>query len=656
MTDIDTIRLDGQFSDIYVLIDEPTSVYTARANGAIPLDPDTYALTFDGGSGTLGNCLEDMTLLIGTSAGASDVGIARLRKAPIAGTFYIGADPSLQVADDNYLTVLDDFEIWAKHPNGALLDVDVAYSNQFTLFRPVPWFDGRYAVIDAGGTAQFDATRCWISGSSISAYLWTATGATSTTDLDTATPTMTYNTSGRYRVSLTVTAANGQTYTGYGYVYVRGANVDVITDAVIDGIELDAENGGVVRIRINDRPSITNGRRVIVFADDWYGVTPVSAGTKVSFGTVEGRENILMVGWIIGETIDRTVARDMVEFEIAGPLGVMDGVGTEPAGIQDTAFPVDEGQTPLSGWATMTVLTTGRGIAYLAQYRSTLARCADIYCEEWVWLNPKLVSEGDTLFSQLKEYASHGALTVRADRLGRIFIERDTQLYPVADRTANIPVACELVDADFPDGLSIIRRQRGSASMATAEGVIFLSDGSNVKVGGRSPGNNPSWHGRRTSLNDLAVATVGDVLELAGLLAGSQNQSIEAIPATLLQNNRLMDIAPRMFVTVTWNTVEYRCIPRRVRFERLETGQIITELDLEPEGSQWPSVQIDYPDETEPPVDPPTDPPDLPPDPPDDPPDPPDEPSDADAVVSTSDDVRTSDDFDGATPTWTSEL
>ena len=82
---------------------------------------------------------------------------------------------------------------------------------------------------------------------------------------------------------------------------------------------------------------------------------------------------------------------------------------------------------------------------------------------------------------------------------------------------------------------------------------------------------------------------------------------------------------------------------------------MFTQLELEPEGEEWPAVQIDYPGDGEPPIPPPpTPPPSPPPGPP--PPDPPPEPSGVDAVVATTSDVRTTNDLDQASPTWTTEI
>ena len=645
MANIDTIRTDGNWSDWLILIDDPTVIYTARATGAV--DQDDYSLGFDGGSGTLGDCLPDMTLLIGSTAGGCDVGIARLRKDPVAGTFYIGADPSLEVSDDDYLTVLDDFEPFAKHSFGTDLDVDVTYSDEFEDFDPVPWFDGRVAVIKAEETIEFDATRCWVPGSTISAYSWTFAGADSSTGTATATPTATYNTSGRYRAELEVTAANGKSYTGYGYVFVLGTNLAGEDDALIGGPTSDYAAGAYCRATMLERPTIRDGARAIIYAREWFD------DTEQSFGPVDGRENILIAGRIIGETIVEDPMSEMVEFEIGGPLRVLSELSTQPCGLVDTDFPDDSG-TDLPDWCLVDDLTVAKGLHYLAVHRSTIARCLDFSVEDWEYATPKLTGDGNVLLDQLRTFASHAAIEVTADRLGRIFVERDAMLYTYDDRTADIDVVLTLADGDWQGERGIERRQQPEYGLAEAEGEIFAG-GKVVKVGGRSPGNQPARRGKPASLDGLYVDSEADVLELAGLLAGSGASEIKSITLTTAYNIRLFDVTPRQFVDIVVDGDTLRCLPRSISEQVQEgTGFKNQEVELVPEGLEWPSVGIEYPGEDEAPTDPsPT--PEDPPEPPSEPPDP-DESSAADAVASISDDVRTTEDLDEASPTWTTEI
>lgn len=646
MADIDDIRTPGNWSDVFLIIDEPDTIYTARATGSI--DQEDWSLGFDTGAGTLGNCLEDMTLLIGSTSGGWERGIARLRKAPIAGTFYIGADPSIICGDNDYLTVINDFAPFARHAVGTSLDVDVAYSDQFTNFVPLPWCNGRVRVIRAGETTEFDATLSSVPGSTITGYGWTFSGATATTGTATATPTATYDTSGRFRFALTVTAANSKTYTGYGFVYVLGDNLEAEADVLFDDVDNTSEAGGRYRITMLDRPSIRDGARAVLFADDYY------SGVRQSFGPVEGMENILLDGRIIGETILRRADTERVQFEIAGPVGVLDKIATLQSGLVDTSFPTDDATT-LPAWSKMSGLTVLKGLHYLATLRSTIARCMDISIEDWGWACPKLVGTSTGLYGQLAEFAGRSGCSVRSDRAGRIFCQRDTQLYPVVDRTADIPVVVTLIDEDWQEEMTIVRRQRGEVSMAEAEGEMFVS-GTLIKVGGRSPGDQPARQGTPESLNELYVETNAQALELAGMLAASKNEEIETILMPMAYNNRLMDVAPRMFVNVTVDGEELRCIPRRVASRRdPRSGFMHTELELEPEGGQWPAVAIEYPGENDTPVEPPSEPPE-PPAPPTEPPEPEPEISEVDAVAATATDVQTTGDFDEASPTWATEL
>jgi len=646
MADIDTIRTEGNWSDWLILIDDPTVVYTARATGEVA--QDDYSLGFDGGSGTLGDCKPDMTLLIGSSAGACDVGIARLRKDPIAGTFYIGVDPSLEVSDDDYLTVLDDFELFAKHSFGEYLDVDVSYSDQFEDFAPIPWFNGRVAVIKAGETIEFDATRSWAPDSTISAYAWTFTGADSSTGTATATPTATYDTSGRYRVDFEVTAANGKNMTGYGFVFVLGDNLEAEKDVLINDPESDNDSGAVCRVVMLDRPTIRDGARAIVFARDWYD------GSEQSFGAVDGRENILIDGRIFGGTFEKDAMTERVEFEIGGPILDLSTTSSQICGLIDTSYP-DDSAGDLPDWAKLSDLTVAKGLHYLAVYRSTIARCLDFDVEDWGYACPKLTGDGEDLYSQMNTFAERAALHVSADRIGRIFIERDTQLYPIDDRTGDISVVMTFADGDWQGELSVTRRQKPEYGMAEAEGEIF-SGGNLTKVGGRSPGNQPARRGVMTSMSELYVDTVGDVLELAGLLAGSGAQEIASIALETAYNIRLFDVAPRQFVNITVDGDTLRCIPRRITERSVEgSGFKYQEIELEPEGLEWPSVAITYPGEDDPPVDPPVDPPYDPPVPLYEPPTPP-AVSEGDAVVAIGSDVRTSEDLDEDEPSWATEV
>lgn len=640
------LRSDNQWARWHVIIDKPDVIYTARTTG--PLEKTTaWTLGFDTGSGTLTNCLAGMTVLIGSSAGGWDRGIGRLRKNATGGdtVFYLGADPSIFCYDNDYITILNDFAPWSRHPIGANIDVDVAYSDQFSDFIPVPVFGERIAVIQAGDTIGFNAAASWVPGSTISGYAWTFTGATASADTTTATPTATYDNSGRFRVALTVTAANSKTATGYGWVYVLGDNLAPDAGVSIDDVEGETEIGWACRVVAYDRPTIKDRARVIVYSEDSF------SGTAESLGPVTGRENIVMVGWIVGETIIREPGHDYVEFTVGGPGVFCGNIATMPAGLTDSALPTDDGVT-LEAWAKMSGLTIARGLHYLLNYRTTLPVCIDVEVEDFDWPAHKLTADNETLWGQLETFANHGILTCTPDRYAHLYIQRDAALYPIVDRTADIPVVMTVTDGDWSDEVTANRRHSSEISMTEAEGTIYIQ-GYVFPLGGRSPGNVAGSFGVIENITEVNWPNSGTALEIAGMMAGRYSAEYESIGVVHPANNHFVDVAPRQYINVTIDSDTLRCIPRRVTLARDDAGQVAVELDLEPEGGQWSAVSIEYPGEGSPPVEPPEEPPVAPPpttDPPEDPP----EVSAADAIVVTADDVRVTADLDESSPTWTS--
>ena len=641
------LRSDGQWARWRAIIDKPDVIYTCRATSTL-LYSD-YSIPFDGPSGTQTNVLLDMTVLVGTTAGGSEHGIGRIRQAPDGSdtALVVGADPSLIVANDDYITVLNDFAPFAKHPAGENLDFDLEYLDQFTDFVPVPVFTERVAVINAGNWVDFNASASWVPGSTISGYAWTFTGSLESTGDTTATPSAHYAVAGRYRVALTVTAANGKTAIGYGWVYVLGDGMVPDTGIIIDDLEGEYQSGWACKIVAYDRPTIKDRARVVLYSEDYF------ANELGSIGPVTDRENLLMVGWIIGETIIREPGQDYVEFVVGGPGVFCGSIATMPAGLIDANYPEDDAAT-LPDWAKMCGLTIAKGIHYLINYRSTLAKVCDVYVEFTVPAH-KMVSDSESLWGQLTDYAGQGLLDITSDRYGHIYAQRDAALYPIASRSA-FPVTMTFTDADWSDEMAIIRRQRGDAAMAEIEGLIYnAASGLVVPVGGRAPGDYPGPHGDIVNISSCSLISPAGVLEATGLLYGKLNAEYESISGTHPANNHFVDVCPRQYVKFTVDGATVNTFPRRLTLRReAESGGVSLEFDCEGEGGQYNAVSIDYPDESDPPIDIPDTPDIPPPPPPTDPPDEPPETSAADAVVVTADDVRITADLDEASPTWTS--
>jgi plastocyanin len=315
------LRGDTQFTKLYLAVFQPNTIYTARLNGVPASNDRVYQVTYDGGSGTLANVKANMTMYVGTVAGAYDLGMCRIRKTPGATTFYIGLTSSIAWADNAYLTIVDDFELDAKHATIASavlsMDVDVAYSDQHLDFSPVPVL-GTHAVawLDAATVdVAFDASDSWVIDSSISTYAWTAPGCASIADDTTTTPTITYDTPGCYSVYCTVTAANGKSTLGVRHVFVydRTDNPPTTVFQLSQCIGDNQTGGWMFDMSMQAEASLSEIRDralVVLFAEDWYGTT------NQSIGPVLNRENIICVGRIVGESLRWDTERSISPFKV----------------------------------------------------------------------------------------------------------------------------------------------------------------------------------------------------------------------------------------------------------------------------------------------------------------------------------------------------
>ena len=135
------LRAPGHASRLYAAILQPATIYQARVNQTFTTTDGVLEITYDGGSGTLADVLPDMALLVGTSAGARDIGITRVRSID-ATKIYIGETSDIPWTDNLYLTVINDFGLWAKHVRISagipFMDGGIEYSDQHSRFDPTP--------------------------------------------------------------------------------------------------------------------------------------------------------------------------------------------------------------------------------------------------------------------------------------------------------------------------------------------------------------------------------------------------------------------------------------------------------------------------------------------------------------------------------------
>lgn len=579
------LRSDNQRSLLKLYIDKPSTVITARVSAVPASNDEVTQVTINSVAGTVADVLDGMTVLIGTAAGGYDVGIIRARSAT-ATTLSVGSTSDILWAVDQYITVLDDFQIWARplrYSDGLWnIEGEVAYTNQHAVMKPVPVLGPTVAVLPlTGATVTFSPTAAgsWVPGSTIASYVWTAPGASSTANMTTAAPTIQYNAPGVYRVRCALTAANGATATGHRIVYVPGTGAAPAENFQIDKLTGDLQSGGwQFSVTLYDPAELAGIRPralVVLYAEDYYGAT------KQSIGPISGYENIIALGWIDGATIDWNPEVGLVKFTVKGPAEWMQKTSSWPVSLLDST------NTP-ADWMTIQNLTIDKALWHMVMWRSTIANMIDVYPNSDTHRSFDCSGNLGSLWEQLKAFAVKIGADPICDRYGRLFMETDSQLVPVASRSS-IPVVMDVTKDDWQDTINLQRRDYRQVSLIEVAGFCYATDWSAVIA--RAPGNAMSQTGSMTSRYNFLFANQSEANSIAALLFAKENNQFPAIPIQLAANNRMIDIAPRQYLSLTvaaadtplgiaW-TAE-KIIPRRVEYSLdKDSGMLLAGIECE---------------------------------------------------------------------------
>jgi hypothetical protein len=541
-------------------------------------------ITFDGGSGTLGNVLVGMTLLVGTSAGSRDKGTVRIRKTPGASTFYIGATSEVEWANDLYLTVIDDFELRAKLPqvlsDQIYVDWDVTYVDQHANFAPVPVM-GPHAVlklIDGSVDFEPDGSGSWVLGSTISSYAWAAPGASATADLNTNSPTITYNSPGWKRISCTVTAGNGKSSTGYRRVYVYDDEHLPAEDFELISCHGDVDNGGwQFEIALRDEAEeadVVENALVVLFAEDWYG------STQQSLGYLAGYENVITLGRIDGESIEYDGEKGTVNFKVLGSNELMKHISTDPAYYTNAETPAD--------WDEFSSPTVDKALFDLLYWRSTATMVMDVFLSGDTRRMPEIELSIDKIWSQIEKIAEQRMLARPCcDRYDRLFVEIPAQLVAVANRSS-IPVVMAITKDDWGDQIDIDRKFP-EVGMVELSGIV--DDTPEQRIMSRAPGNAIANFGKVESFDNLVFDNQTHANTLSALYYAWLNNPFPWVDMPLKQNNRMADLCPNQYITLTVaaadtpREIEWtnkKLIIKRITLE-YKRGAIYTQFESEAE-------------------------------------------------------------------------
>lgn len=631
------LRTDGHQTRLYMAIHNPDPIFKARVNQSFSADEshDMVAqVTFD--TVTLGayiDVLDGMTVFIGSSEGAYDVGLARVRGTPTSSVLYIGEGSEIDWDDNLYLTVVPEWGIWPRHikfsadSTTIFMDYNVSYSDQHTNLNPIANLgpDAVYWLTGATVATAWDASNSFALGSSVSGYSWSCADSSAITGGTTATPTITFNAAKPKGadVKCVVTAANSKTTTSHRVAWVFDSSNPPMEDFEIMSCSGDFDQGGwQATIRASqgcDLSAIRDRAKVCIFARDWIGATEGSVGTEA------GRENIIMSGWISGETIiNDSVEGGYVEFTIYGPqywLGLISGF---PAGVIDTT-------ATAASWVEFNELTVDKGLYTFLYWRTTLPLCADWYKSGDTRRATAIEAGNSSLWAQLDEMSFRTILAKPlCDRFGRLYTQIQVEYIPPGSRSS-VPSVLTILETDYERPVNFERRIVRETAQVALSGV-YATPQKTAAYFSLSPGHVPARYGNISTYERLLLSTQAQSNQLAALISGALNSEFPDIPLTFSGTYRVFDIAPvqRAFIAIDSSDnprgVGYSgyILPKSISYSYNKDGSYLsvtvnfseqTEPDLSTDGD--PPVgggpSYPFPPQPSPPLPPPPPPP--PPDP-----------------------------------------
>ncbi len=664
--ELDLLRSGGHAANLYLIVQQPMYLehdewtgylWACQVNGNPPGDVGDLVATLTVDNGETGpvDLYDGMTVFVGSTKGAMDRGIYRIRTDQTVNaatnTLSIGASSEVVqvIQDDDWVVVLDEFRIWRRDPRiteaaGVLSwykDYDVTWDSlggsdaarREASLPPVPVMSTHaVAFIDVGMSASvdFDWSNSYATYPAAAVNDWDAwgeDGGAGWSVLNTQNPpAQTYtNVSGLagYRVRLEVgsdvTDPPARFRRGIRYVFTLRRpgqtqagdppNAEPITDFQLQGLSGSFDQGfwrGTIRIpgETASEYEIMPGALVIVFSETWYG------GVRHNLGLAD-RENILFVGHVADGSVTQDSETGDLTFDAIS--------GGEQASNRES-FPVAiEYDDVADEWYKCPQLTVDRAAWHYLIWHSTIPLVCDFYQTG----NGFYIAAQDFLAGTLRDTIDtfgQSRLFARllCDRGERFALDIDQQMKGAGTSTTIFT----LQDQDW---LGQVRLQEVNETRIAAcdFGGVHYNAGLATPYLSRAPGRTSRQIGRSMQSTYLAIDGQDTLNDWAGRMLAYQNNRWPGLSLTHAGGWTVFDIWPQEYINVGTLTTERHTfsndlfIVREISVEynpSAGTLLVATVSEIETDLPEGMTVPVEpTPPPYEPP--PPTDPPYIPPEP-----------------------------------------
>ncbi len=586
----------------------PAVLFQARVNQAsftYPLDQVTFDTVT---TGTYSDIWPNATVWFGSSAGANDLGISRVRKLATSDTLHIGRSSQgtlmgeVDLADNCYITVLHDYRVWSKTPYIAADGTRYMDSSQDF----ATWGADNPPVANAGAafvgtidsitnkiTVTFSATDSFTTepGATIAAYGWAVADGTITVGTSSSsTITATFPAGFRY-VTLGIADSNSQ----FSYCHVPVLAIDPDDDDCISNFLIE---------RHTIRP---DGQEITVRVRESIPVSTYPDGTLALLidGEPSGptdRSNVLFMGWADQEpaeieATDTGTLKDVVLnlVDVAGRMKSLPGFSQL---LEESASPTK--------WGEMTGCNMDRMLHFLLQWQSTVLDLVDFTWSGTTTDYPFkiLSSEGASLWEQVARKAAalvpEYALT--CSRRGALRVLPDPMLQDSGDRTSTVQVS---LDANDYNNLTYTQQRQPRVHWLRSNAIVADSSAVNTAfciAPGTAPGQGEGAQDdgenlciNQTALNAYAGHKYARLNAPQGAfrvtLAEGDDQNIDPSNMTWVQLTLPASVAAQRGLTFT--NARFLCEQIDIRYQSTRTGLLRTvTLTLERETSGIPAATV----------------------------------------------------------------
>lgn len=598
----------------FLIVDQPDIAFTAIVTGT----PVTPYMTV-GYYGATGTAVAGETVCFGSTPGAHDLGMARLRTAPSAGSLTVGEnyDVTPYIAAGNHITIKKEFRVWPIYPRitgstAFLEDYNTVYTDETDDWIPTAVAGPPGVGFLSNGQAQvsFVGNQSYALGvgTTVSSYLWTADGSVEGTSADAGSSgspvVFTWTAAGRYLVSLQVVDSAGKSHTAYTVAYIF--DPDNPPSWVFTQFDEASENGAWDNGGWEGEYTFYTDLRETAFPPGLMVVHATDLSLTTHTATWPLRTNVLFVGRILGGTVYRNANANTMSLRAATVDSIMRNVYCYPGRM-------DEATTPTM-WVQGKQLTVDRVVSYLAKYRSTLAMSTPLMRSAWTERIAGQDFGDSSLYAQLSdELIEHAWGKLVSSHQGVLYVERNANLMTTTERAA-LTTRKALTTSDWVGQFDLEETEPEGrrTSYVEASGILYSGTSSGVAMFSEAPGTAPKVFGTAERVEQRIISSQAELNTRCGHYFALANHPYPTVRMTFL-NEGSFGITPQEYFTTTlavgdttrgivWSAK--KLIARQVERKYLHVAQSV-EVDVvfEPEvsGNAGNTLIPETPAEPEPP-------------------------------------------------------